>query len=150
MFAALERLLSLQKVQNENQLRGFYNTFNNALDTLRTNNIFVEGWGELLAFILLSKLDKDSRKDFELGAKDPKAIPAVDEVKDFIERRLQAIGEPKPSVKTLALKQEKKGTANKNQETDSYAEKGLGKAPQCSCCMGRHALFKCPSFTSNS
>ena len=147
-----ELLLKAPKAVSEKQLKANYQDFLREVETLRSQNVRTEDSNEILVFLLLTRLDSGTRRDFETSQKDAKEVPELEELKAFIERRLNAIEQiaapqASPSTSRALTVQKYKPSAGQQSPLEGQ-DKSHGK--NCPICKKEgHKIFRCPVFISD-
>lgn len=88
----------------------------------------------MLLNIILEKLDRETRKQYELTLKD-NDIPNFDEFLEFLERLCQVLSNVSTNILTKA------------ERSKSFVVKSNNKAQQCIACKNKtHPLYHCDKF----
>ncbi|KMQ83158.1 hypothetical protein RF55_20764, partial [Lasius niger] len=101
----------------------------------------VDQWEDLMVFIIVSKLDKTTRRDWELTLGDDVDIPSFAKLDGFLTSRIRALEAINPSGlinKSEAKKGNKQGNVKSHQVS---ANQGT-----CVGCEGNHPLHQCKVF----
>lgn len=154
---ALDSIFSVSLKNNSaKDLRVLLNTFSESLAVLNALNFNTDAWDFLLFYILLGKLDIETRTNFEIQT-DSSKIPEYKELYNFVEIKCKAL----ESVQHLNIPKNKVASPSK----EKYFNRNIGKAGntfslqtnvqydsrvKCYFCKGSHTLNKCPEFTSKS
>lgn len=137
-------------------LRKLLDIFNENLSILGNLNLPVKEWDFVLFYLLLTKLDRNSRQRFELENTST-VIPSFETLKTFIENQCKAFelvdshtSKGVSSIKRTCLPKYS-NAQNQNPKSLSFvvnAEKTSNQ--KCVLCNDSHVLYRCPSFIDKS
>lgn len=106
----------------------------------------VDQWEDLLVFVTVSKLDKVTRRDWELSLGDDIEIPNFAKLDMFLTSRIRALDviqdNSRPSNKSDSKKSTKIGNVKTHQISSNNAK--------CTACEGNHPLNHCKLFLNQS
>ncbi|XP_037954463.1 uncharacterized protein LOC119684486 [Teleopsis dalmanni] len=118
-------------VGDAESIRQLTDTTNECINTIKGMGIDLNNAEPLIARIILRKLDKESLRMYELGAKNPTEIQSLDEVQKFLEHQFQALD------------------AMKNKETDDR-KRNYPKKICAYCNKAGHTTNECRKFSAIS
>ncbi|XP_071581644.1 uncharacterized protein [Temnothorax nylanderi] len=131
--------VSAHSVSNLENLRDKTNDIYTALLNLKRP---VNQWEDLMLFVAVSKLDKDTRRDWELSLGDAGEIPSIEELDAFLTSRIRALKAVHGSS------QNSNKSANKTSNVKAHqVSTNNGK---CLTCEGNHPLNHCKTFLNQS
>ncbi|GBM12575.1 hypothetical protein AVEN_78349-1 [Araneus ventricosus] len=152
-------ILHYDKIQQESarELRSLIDCIKKNIRGLKVQNYEQNNLSEiLLVNIILQKLDKESRRQFEFSLKSSE-VPQFDSLMSFLERRssiLESVSRIPSAVKTTFPA---KNAARNNSLNNPIKQKSLmiksnnkGNFKACICCNNFHPLYKCISFKNMS
>ncbi|XP_029166951.1 uncharacterized protein LOC114937603 [Nylanderia fulva] len=136
----LQSLLNLPLLTTEtaHDLRQLRDQTNKAIQALRNLNRPVEHWDDLLVLLVAQKLDKYSRKAWELKLGDTVEYPRYNELDQFLESRIRALEAIVP------LSKEKPSSTSKGKILVSHTASTVSFA--CPLCKANHLLYQCSTF----
>ncbi|XP_018399454.1 PREDICTED: uncharacterized protein LOC108777138 [Cyphomyrmex costatus] len=137
----LQSLVNLPSIASEtsNDLRSLRDQTNKALQALSNLGCATEHWDDLLVFLVSQKLDKSTRKAWELKLGDTVEYPRYSELDRFLEARIRAFDAIAP-----ATSKDKSPTTSKGKTLASHA---ASTAPfLCPLCKANHLLYQCATF----
>ncbi|XP_011859229.1 PREDICTED: uncharacterized protein LOC105556738 [Vollenhovia emeryi] len=142
----LEALLSLPIVVQETakDLQTLRDTANMSIQALKKLGRPVETWDDILIHLVSQKLDKASRKAWELKLSESQELPSYTELNEFLDNRVRAFEVISPFKQSSATKP----TASKSKATKSISSHSTAVKFECVICKGQHPLFKCVQFLS--
>ncbi|CAL1672237.1 unnamed protein product [Lasius platythorax] len=100
----------------------------------------VEQWEDLMIFIIVSKLDKTTRHDWELTLGDDVEIPSFAKLDGFLTSRIRALEAINPSC-LINKPEAKNGKAGNVKSHQVSVNQGT-----CAGCKGNQPLHQCKSF----
>lgn len=144
-------LPSLTK-ENSHSLRTLLDTFLKDFRSLKNLGEPVENWSSILIYVLLSKLDFSSKREWENSIKDKHNIvlPTIDEFIDFLSSRcqlLETIYISKASSSSGGF-ESNKGMKN-NYSINNFSGQSQSKT-KCYFCKENHCLYYCQKFINLS
>ena len=140
--AHLKGLLEQSEVKSKSvsSLRNLLDVTNKHLASLRSLGEPVSSWDTLLVFVISSKLDHESRRQFEMHFPGSN-MPTLKNLLDFLNQRCLILERVEP-VKNKPLK-------SFTTTTESKPVKDLPmKTFACYICKGDHKIWKCSTFIS--
>ncbi|XP_071578599.1 uncharacterized protein [Temnothorax nylanderi] len=102
----------------------------------------VDTWSDILVFLISQKLDKFSRKAWELQLSETVDYPTYDELDKFLESRIRAFEAISPP------KSETSQPSSKSKSIASHSTTTANLA--CPLCKSSHLLYQCPSFLART
>ncbi|KYM95826.1 hypothetical protein ALC62_13525 [Cyphomyrmex costatus] len=125
--------------ETSNNLRNIRDQTNKAIQALSNLGCATEHWDDLLVFLVAQKLDKSSRKAWELKLSDAVEYPSYHEFDSFLAARIRALDALAPAT------QNEKSPPNSKKRT--LASHTASAAPfSCTLCKENHLLYQCPTF----
>ncbi|XP_018392969.1 PREDICTED: uncharacterized protein LOC108772023, partial [Cyphomyrmex costatus] len=125
--------------ETSNNLRNIRDQTNKAIQALSNLGCATEHWSDLLVFLVAQKLDKSSRKAWELKLGDAVEYPSYHELDSFLAARIRALDALAPATQT------EKSPPNSKKRT--LASHIASAAPfSCTLCKENHLLYQCPTF----
>lgn len=146
VHSLLNRLFSYKKVniQSANHIKMLLDNTCECINTLNNLNINTNSWDPVIIFLIVQKLDPESRKDWENFAykSDADILPSWADLKMFLESRFRTLEFVNPS------------TVNTPERArDKYSKSFHATAPPvkvCILCNENHSLCHCKQFTKMS
>lgn len=142
---AVFNLNSINK-ESSKSLRHIVDTINKNLRALSTLGQPVQHWDTLIIYIITSKLDQVTNREWEEHRNSLTDPPTLDIFIKFISSRadlLETLEESRP------LKTRTEGIADNNHKSKSFAltcESSNSKAVSCPMCKENHFIFQCDTF----
>lgn len=135
----LKRLLGQNNVNEcSSSIKGLLDTTMECLNGLKNLGIDVSTWDSIVIFIVSSKLDPESRKQWETKISNKDELPVLSEFREFLEARFRALefvdtksSKPKPKVHHVVT-------------TDNKA------VENCPFCKENHKISSCKKFAQES
>lgn len=159
----LESLFNLEPIPKESCtcIRRLIDITNTNLRALKTLKQPVEQWDRIIVFLLESKLDTSTSKDWEqYRGSNLGDFPTLSELIKFLENKSDYLASLEESQQTIkdSLKQKSinlntNTSINKNQTKQNYTKTKINFKPkekQCAMCNQNHNLFMCESFRNAS
>lgn len=139
----LKRLFGLRRLNSESAsgLKELLDTTVDCLNALRNLGINVSTWDIIVIHVVTYKLDSETRKQWELFISGDDALPTIDQLKTFIEKRFRALEFVEP----------RKYTQNNTQVQNTkvlFATKSSKIA--CEYCSQPHKMCFCKKFAEQS
>lgn len=133
-------LQSTMKVESSSGLQQLLDTTSECIRSLKVLGRPVEHWDDLLVFIIVEKLDLETRREWAMALKgtDP---PTYRKLQEFLEqhvRGLQAGGQSSHQA-SKPIKSERKNSSSSNHITTDAS---------CPVCKNNHELYTCQTFKS--
>lgn len=147
--------------EDANSLRNLLLTFKKNLSVLTTMGLETDKWDFILSYMLLNRLDAQTRKSFEQqhASND---IPKYEDLKSFIEKQCVALDAAAScSSKSIITskninKSQFSNTVRKNKDNFQTASKkstffvNAQENNVCFLCNANHIIFHCPTFKSKN
>lgn len=144
----LQALFSLPQIASENSrnLQTLHDQTNTSIQALKNLGRPVDSWDDVLVYLVAQKLDKTSRKAWELKLSDTVEPSAYSDISKFLESRIRALDailptKPGGSVDTN-IKSPKSKTIASNSATSSKFV--------CPTCKKNHLLYQCIVFQADT
>lgn len=149
VFSYVKSLFDVPVVVRENstELRHLYDTFIKSIRSLDNLGQPTKQWDTLLIYLLVSKFDSRTRRDWE-AFKIAGDLPTMQEISTFLKDKcelLEKLYGSKSDNKTENYKAQIKNKFSKNQTTHSYLS-NENKKFACFYCKKDHSVFKCDKF----
>ncbi|XP_076660432.1 uncharacterized protein LOC143363786 [Halictus rubicundus] len=145
----LTTLFSLPQVNSESsrELRDLRDRINVSTQALRNLKRPVDQWSDIIVFLGVQKLDRSSRKAWELKLENANEFPTYAEFDTFLESRSRALEAMAPiqiggPTDTVIVKRPK----TKSLATHATAV----STATCSVCRQNHLIYRCPTFVAQS
>ncbi|XP_063365996.1 uncharacterized protein LOC134654484 [Cydia amplana] len=149
-YSILKRLLNQRTANSESasHLKELLDTFSDCLSALTNLGIDVSTWDIIVIYLLSSKLDPESRKQWELSVTsnvNPNDLPTFTQFKDFLASRYRALEflEPGSKGKNMYVKP---STSNATSSKTFYANDSVTLV--CEFCSENHKLCFCKKFAA--
>lgn len=124
-------------------LKNLHDTVYECIQGIGNLDVNTDGWDALLTYLLIKKLDKETRKHYECQLKDPRTPPTVKDFLSYIESRFMALEAYEPKVSESVNKNNFNDKNNKQSEI-----KKEKKEVQCFLCEKQHKIADCDKFKS--
>ncbi|XP_071577042.1 uncharacterized protein [Temnothorax nylanderi] len=122
-------------------LTALRNKANIAIQSLKNLGRSVEAWDDILVYLLVQRLDKFTRKAWELQLGDTSEYPTYDRLDKFLLSRIRALENVLPASSQV------KGN-KQNSSVQSHAANA--SSTKCPMCQKTHFLSACPDFHNKS
>lgn len=122
--------------ESHTSLRNFSNTFFKNYRCLESLGENVREWDTILIYILVSKLDATTKREWEIHCKDLVSAK-IDNFNEFLARRCQILE---------ALDTKPCSSTKKSYETRSLVSTGTTYRPKCPHCKDQHFIYFCDKF----
>jgi len=136
--AHLRDIMDLPALSKESHvsLRQFSNTFLKNYRSLEAMGENVHEWNTILIYILVSKLDNNSKREWETFSQDISS-PKIDDFNNFLTKRCQLLEsvDSKASFKRPF-----------EQKTCLASASGVENRPKCPYCKEQHFIYYCEKF----
>ncbi|CAG7670918.1 unnamed protein product [Allacma fusca] len=141
--AFFKKLVSLETIKNENGIQNLLDTTNSVIRGLTSIGEEVNPtFSRFLAFLIRSKLDDNTKRDWENFYTNMEFYPKFKDLDKFLQSRAHVVDErtEERKISSNLIKKDKKSTfvAITN------------KKPACKKCNGEHAIYTCTEFLSMS
>lgn len=132
--AHLTDLFEIRKIKDENANHGLLDGVTASLHGLRSCGENPEQWSTILSYLVLSKLEDTTKRDFENSFEDKKVYPPMKELTKFLEiqasaaekhRGLSSYEKPRPSTAVPVVKT----ASRKKLSKKAYSVKTLKNQP---------------------
>ncbi|XP_071652908.1 uncharacterized protein [Temnothorax longispinosus] len=141
----LHTLCNLPSLNSETakDLRDLRDKTNMAIQALKNLGCSIEYWDDIIVFLVSQKLDKSSRKAWELKLiSDTVDFPTYSDLDQFLDSRLRALD----AITPVNSKDNTKSTKNKVLAAHSVATVNIS----CPLCKTNHLLHQCSTFLSKT
>ncbi|XP_066156028.1 uncharacterized protein [Euwallacea fornicatus] len=144
----LKTLVEVESMHRESapKLRSLIDSVSKSLIALTALGQKPENWGVLVAYLISTKLDPVTERQWEEAKSTHKEVPSWDSLREFLSARadmLEAIdrqrGNNSKPERNVGLKPNK-----------TSAKTFVGSDISCGVCKAKHSLVKCPSFLAMS
>ncbi|XP_017489296.1 PREDICTED: uncharacterized protein LOC108377541 [Rhagoletis zephyria] len=138
----LTQIMNLPKVDAEtaSQLRVLCDGVTAALRALQHLGRSVSHWDDWLVFIIVNKLDVATRKAWELSLSSSDEVPTFEQIKKFLENRIQSL-----EVIKLAYDEPQKAAKPKTTVKGYHTSTAT-----CPICSDKHIVQHCKQFKASS
>lgn len=139
------------KHEDAKLLRDLVDTFTKNLSSLKSMGFEVDHWDFILAYMLLDRLDINTRKAYEQSYASNE-IPKFENVKDFIIKYSMALeAVPKKEInKFKPFQQHRAGNSQLHFKPGSKTFFTQNGQNTCFLCKGKHIIYRCPTFLDKS
>lgn len=151
----LESLFSIDRVKSEKQLMSLYESFDGAVRNLKSSGEATEQWSTILAYMLYSKLDNRTRRDFKDAYTDKAKFFAYPNILSFVSKRASNVEDfdnedesDKPKQKSFNSKTTE-SSKHSHLVTDKTTSSNLTKR-SCPICGQIHRIIDCSNFVSKT
>lgn len=148
IYTHLHALFSLPQVvcENSKSLQNLRDQTNLSIQALKNLGRRVTAWDDILVYFLSQKLDKTSRKAWELKLSDSVDPPSYSDLNTFLESRIRALDAMLPA--TSGGSAESTTKANKSKTIASHSTNASKFA--CPKCKKNHLLYQCTTFLAET
>ncbi|XP_028163939.1 uncharacterized protein LOC114355340 [Ostrinia furnacalis] len=147
----LKRLISQPNVvESSTAIKGLLDTTVECLNGLQNLSVDISTWDIIIIYIIGSKLDAESRKQWESKISSNDSLPKFSEFKEFLEARFRALEflDPKANIKS---KQNSTSHYNKPKVMHVINNDDNSKSViSCSFCKENHKIANCKQFAKES
>lgn len=139
IMSHLKKLFRQQGIQNESpiELRCILVTTTKHVRALKVLGVPTEQWGHVLVYIISDRVDAETRKQWELAA-NSKEFPTFNELREFLDKRCQALENAVPTSRQKYLQSIHKATAPIKVHNTIET--------RCPVCKEQHHIYQCESF----
>ncbi|GBN92666.1 hypothetical protein AVEN_114546-1 [Araneus ventricosus] len=144
----IQNMLKIEKLNFESSkgLRNITDTINKSLRALKSFKLDCNNLANaILVNIILERLDKDTRKAYELFIQ-TKGIPSLNELLKFLESRAMVLDQLGNTPSNNKFRKEFQGSAYKSKNFFVNSNKGNHVIKKCILCTIDHPLHKCYEF----
>lgn len=136
----LKRLLGQKRIniESSNNLKELLDTTCECLNALKNLGVEIESWDIIIIYLISSKLDSETRKQWELkisSETESDDLPTFEQFKEFLTNRFRAL-------EFLDCKSEKQY----GKSSHSFLTTNKDKTKSCECCANDHKLPFCKKF----
>lgn len=138
----LKRFMNQPSIGNEScsAIKDMLDVMNETLNGLKNLGVSVSSWDIIVIYTVCSRLDSESRKEWELKISVSDELPTLNQLREFLESRFRALEfmDPKPKAKPNSSSQKAKvmhavstGSDAATQATCPYCKRDDHKLPHC-------------------
>ncbi|XKL60216.1 hypothetical protein PGB90_001232 [Kerria lacca] len=139
-------LFGILKINHESQLRGLLDVVAATLRGLKMCGEPVENWSSLISYFVSTRLDDNTRRDFENSVEDSSTYPSWKALKQFLDRRAAVMEENVTSNQTKPKPQ----TNSKYDKKETKKSHPTNTSKCCICETGAHLIVECKLFLSKT
>ncbi|XP_076291883.1 uncharacterized protein LOC143214555 [Lasioglossum baleicum] len=140
----LKTLYSLPHASDASELRSLRDKAHKTLQALRNLERPVDTWDDMIVYLLVSRLDRSSRKAWELKLGESTDYPTYAELDKFIATRIRALGA------LQSIPKQSKRVVQTHVATSNRLSRPRDAPLVCSLCKTEHLLNACPLFKSKT
>ncbi len=143
----LKDLFSIQRIRDRTSIRKLVMDFDAIIRSLISCDVNADQWSVLLSYHLRSKLDDQTRLDWDNSVKDRNRYPTYESLKEFLVSQAFGFDDDGFDFKTSEKPRDKgaKSPAGKRAFSTSVSRS------ECrNCKKGQHLLIECADFSSKS
>lgn len=129
--------------ESSSALKSLLDVTSDTLNGLRNLGIDVNSWDTIVIYLVTSKLDAESRKLWESKIGSSDELPALKELKEFLEMRFRSLEFVEPKRVAFSAKP----NIPKKHVLHAIAT-GSNAQVKCMYCKGEHRLSNCKQFSS--
>lgn len=148
----LKSLFCIPSVLNENhkEIKNLIDKASEIIQSLQLQGLPIGQWDVILVHVIVSKLDSETHKQWELKQKKDE-LPTYKDLEDFLQSRWQ-------SLEMIHKDKATNQSINQSNRTNNYASKSSSSLNSshshqrqhnyiCSCCnSSNHRLYSCPKY----
>lgn len=142
--ALLRRLITQRKciTQSSQQLKSLLDTSTECLNSLKNMKICIDSWDPIIIFLVVQKLDPESRREWEQHAFNDNSdeMPTWDNLKRFLELKFRTL---EMSISTSSPRER---TNERNNKERAFHVTTENKISCCVKCKEDHTLSHCSEF----
>ena len=153
----MNSLINLQPAQKRSstEIKRLLDFFQQSRRSFTSLGKDIKNWDEWFYFLLIQKLDSDTRLDWETSLKDSSTVPKFTELSTYLENRQQALqslnevrsGSSENSKIKLGVKDKSQSDKTQKSLVNSYVANSSKQKPvKCPMCSKPHFLMFCPNF----
>lgn len=143
-------LFAIKPIKDESGLRKLMDEVLSSLRGLKICGEHPDQWGSILCYLVLTKLDDVTKRDFENSLTDKTKFPSFETLRKFVESRASAVedrcfsycSKEKPKTFTKPIS-DKPGRSEVQKNSFSTGIK-------CIACNSQHLLLECKTFLAKS
>ncbi|XP_076291065.1 uncharacterized protein LOC143214212 [Lasioglossum baleicum] len=140
----LKTLYSLPHASDASELRSLRDKAHKTLQALRNLERPVDTWDDMIVYLLVSRLDRSSRKAWELKLGESTEYPTYADLDKFIATRIRALGA------LQSIPKQSKRVVQTHVATSNRLSRPRDAPLVCSLCKTEHLLNACPLFKSKT
>lgn len=129
--------------ESKDSLRQFINDLQKNIRALENLGQPVCSWDSIILFLMSSKLDDKTRREWELSLSDSKELPSYDDFIKFLSKRSQALEMIEFKSK---IGSNESNHSNRKYNERSYSHLSNQGAKFCNFCKGSHLIYYCYKF----
>lgn len=144
----LSDIFEIKKIKDESGIRALLDNVRSSLRGLKGCGENPDQWSTILSYLVSSKLDDATKRDFENSIEDKKVYPSFKTLTDFLEVRASAADERKGLVIREKPKSypPTKPLASKGKVEESKRSFSTNSSTKCWACSSSHLLIECSVF----
>lgn len=154
----LNRMLNQKELTSEsaNEIKQLLSTTSDCLESLKKMEIDVSSWDILIVHIISRKLDRDTRKAWELNISDGAGkLPTYEELTQFLTGRFRGLENYEDRTKTVNIQPTVKSFHVQTSNVQSFHVHSEKKENDftlhsCTYCKSAHKITNCKSFAQKS
>lgn len=138
--ACLSTLFNQEKLRKSSamKIRSLIDTTSEATQTIESLNIPIDEWDPIIVFMLQTKMDDETKKEWETHLNGSTEIPKYADLLTFLETRFRILD----SSEASEIDEQRKG----NMKIANIKTNGNHKDNECEICHEKHYIFFCPTF----
>lgn len=140
----LKTLFSLPIVSDVSELTSLRDKADKTLQALKNLERPVDTWDDIIVYLLVSRLDRSSRKAWELHLGDSTDYPTYGQLDNFFATRIRALGA------LQNLPKQSKRAIQTHAVTSNRLSRPRSTPLTCPLCTTEHLLNACPQFKSKT
>lgn len=143
----LQTIFSLPQITSENSrnLKQLRDQTQSSIQALKNLGRPVEKWDDILVYLVSLRLDKASRKAWELKLSDSLEPPSYDQLDKFLESRIGALDALLPPKSNMSAPSLDKAQKSKNLSVHTATPSKF----VCPTCKKNHLLYQCKTFLAD-
>lgn len=160
-LSILMNLPTLQQ-QTATSIKKIHDITNECLNAIRSLGVQIDSWDPIIVYIICNKLDADTHNDYIESLKNPRDLPSLKELLDFLESKFTSLESSKRKPETSKIYHTQETTNNnvkKPHYYKSFASRQKNSAKHfatantskyelqgCPVCKKDHGIFHCDTF----
>ena len=138
--STLKRLVNHPPMRSDSplELRKLVDNTMECIRSLKVMKVPVEHWDIIISYLIVDKLDRESKQQWELNVKSGE-IPELSELIAFLDKRSRALSNLSSTRGRIS-----------NTESQITPSRTSAASEGCPLCSGNHFLNKCPDFIKYS
>jgi len=143
----LQTIFSLPQILSENSrnLKQLRDQTNSSIEALKNLGRPTDTWDDILVYLVSQKLDKASRKAWELKLSDSFEPPSYKMLNTFLESRIRALDALSPP-KSIVLA----SASDKQKSKNISVHSATASKFTCPTCKKHHLLYQCKTFLADT